>query len=737
MSPSDQKNQLGNQGIARKLYYLILGGLGLCLLTPFIISASTYFPFVVGKALAFQILVEIVFFLYLLLNLFSKDYRPKFGILNWAILVYFGIVTISSVFGIDRIFSFWTNYERMDGLFNLYHFGAYAFLLANILRKKKDWLNFLRFLLGTFVLIDFLGLLQKMGLSYLAQFGGDRAFSTLGNATYMGVQAVFQFFLAAFLFFSDKNLWWRIFYIFNGFCGVLAIFISKTRGSILSVFIGVIIFLILSSLFSKKRKFYISIFGGIVIAIGLLAFIFSHPDWKIAKILPQRLNVFSSNLSLETRGVVWNIALSAWKDRPIMGWGVASHGFLFAPYYNPQAASFEDVWFDKPHNKIIEVMVDSGIVGLGGYLSIFGVVIYAFWKRRNVLGESSFALISLVFAYIVGLLFLFDFQASYLWWYTILGFTGFILINEKPEKKERASQESLCLVIFIVGSLILGFCFVRGNTRPLMAAKQGLVALKMEYSGQGAEKVLPIYRSAIGLNTFGNREILSEMYKPFGTIRTNSGKEALKPYLDFAIKEGEKIYKENPHDLKNSLILAQLYLTGYEFDSNNLDRAENIYLNYLKKAPNKFDSYYSLALISLQKQKLEDVGSYLDKAMMLNLRYYRSFWEAARIHFMVKDSINGRLLLARAISISDRFPWTNLIRADFLTKEDTQWFVGIFERLGKVEPNWNYPPLILAGLYGNLKNNDKFVYYLKESVKDSPETKKDMENMFNIKLDNM
>jgi hypothetical protein len=93
--------------------------------------------------------------------------------------------------------------------------------------------------------------------------------------------------------------------------------------------------------------------------------------------------------------------------------------------------------------------------------------------------------------------------------------------------------------------------------------------------------------------------------------------------------------------------------------------------------------------------------------------------------------------LARAISISDRFPWTNLIRADFLTKEDTQWFVGIFERLGKVEPNWNYPPLILAGLYGNLKNNDKFVYYLKESVKDSPETKKDMENMFNIKLDNM
>jgi tetratricopeptide (TPR) repeat protein len=270
-----------------------------------------------------------------------------------------------------------------------------------------------------------------------------------------------------------------------------------------------------------------------------------------------------------------------------------------------------------------------------------------------------------------------------------------------------------------------------------MAAKQGLVALKMEYSGQSAEKVLPIYRRALDLNTFGNREILSEMYKPLGTIRSNSGKEKMKPYLDFVIKEEEKIYKESPHDLKNSLILAQLYLTGYEFDSNNLSRAENIYLNYLKKAPNKFDSYYSLALISLQKQKFEDVGSYLDKAMMLNLHYYRSFWEAARIHFMVKDSINGRLLLARALSIFDRFPWTNLIRADFLTKEDAQWFVGIFERLEKVETNWNYPSLILTGLYGNLKNNDKFIYYLKEAVKISPEIKKDMETMFNIKLDNM
>jgi len=720
-------NKDTNTKLEKILYFLGLGGLVSCLASPLIISASTYFPFVVGKAVTFQILVELVLIIYLILNLISDKYRPKFNFLHWLILGYFSLVTISSISGIDFNFSFWSNYERMDGLFNLYHFGVYAFLLTAFLKRKKDWLMFFRFLLGTLVFVDVLGFFQKLNIGYLAQFSTDRAFSTLGNATYLGVQAIFQIAIAGFLFFADKKRWWRIFYIVNGFLGLMSIFISQTRGALLSTFVGGIIFLILASLFSKRKKIFIGLFGGIVVFIGIFSFVLVHPEWKITQTIPKRLNVFSTTFSLETRGVVWKIALDAWKAKPLMGWGRSTHGFVFAPYYRPEAASFEDVWFDKPHNKILEVGSDSGILGVLAYLSIFGAVIYALWKKRDSLGDGSYVLMALCIAYIIGGCFLFDFQGSYLWWFTIIGFASFLFTKKEDKKKSNVSDGQIHAISIIL-IIVTGSAFVVGSVRPLIAAKRGVKALKMEYQGAPASVVLPIYKSALELNTFGNQEIVAEMVKPIGAIESKFGVDHIKPFVGFAVEESEKTYEKRPDELKNALFVASIHRMQSRFDPESRNRAREIYEDIIKKAPNKMDPYMQLAIVEFGAQNFDLMLQHLDVAMSLNRNYYRTYFETARIYFMGNMQEEGRLLLARAINMP-HFPWSSLVGASFLQEDDVEWLASIYKRMATVEPEWTYPDLIVAGLYGALKDVDSMVKYLEIAVSKNPNLKAGINSM--------
>jgi len=707
----NKKNKQKKVKIEKFLSLAIKIGLGICLLTPFVISPSTYFPFVVGKAISFQIIVEILLILYLFLILISPRYRPRMNFFTWLIITYFIIITISSLFGFDRYFSFWSNYERMDGVFNLYHFGAFFFILTNVLKKRREWLFLFRAMLCTFVLIDFLGLLQKMNVGYLAQFSGDRAFSTLGNATYLGVMGVFQIFFALFLFLADRKLLWRILYLLNGILGIMAIFISQSRGALLAVFISGVVFLTLSSLFSDRRKIYLSIFSLISVVLVLAAFIFSHPDWAITKVIPSRLNFFAHNLSLETRGYVWKSSWQAWKEKPLLGWGRSSSAYIFPRYYDPATASYEDVWFDKPHSKFFEVAEDTGFLGVFTYLSIIGAAVYILWRKRKAMSESSLALISFIIAYLIQNIFLFDTQSSYLWWYSTLGFIGFLSLQDtKKQRKPLKTKKIHYLILSIVLVPLICMGFFYGNFRPLLAAKTGITGLMAEYQLQDAGVVLPIYESAINLNTFGTKEILSEMTKPMQLIHENVGGEKFLPFLDFALEKEEKIQQEQSWDLKNALVLGKLYHIKSYYDQSFNSKIEKLYGDFITEAPNQFRPYFELIMHNLKKQDFNKMSEYIGKTINMNPNYYRPYWRGAETHFLIGQKDIGRRLLARGMQT--RFPWNFLINQDyFLDDEDRLWFIDLLERVVKVEDNWDKPHLILGALYFKIDDEKSYNHF--------------------------
>ena len=101
----------------KALLWMIRAGLVLILLTPFTSSPPpTVFPFVVGKALYSRTLIEIVFVAWVLLALFQPAYRPPRSRLLILLGAALGVAVLSACLGVSVQRSFWSSYERMQGV---------------------------------------------------------------------------------------------------------------------------------------------------------------------------------------------------------------------------------------------------------------------------------------------------------------------------------------------------------------------------------------------------------------------------------------------------------------------------------------------------------------------------------------------------------------------------------------------------------------------------------------------
>ena len=165
--------------------------LALVLLTPLIVMAdplpSTFFPFIVGKAIYAHTLTEIAFGLWVVLIVRYPSHRAPKSWLLVIFAVYVVVVLLASVLGVSPQRSFWSTYERMQGFVDLLHWFAFTWVLVSTHRSWGDWRLLLNVNLGIGVVFGLLGLSQhfdKGVLNFLS--GTTRLDITLGNPTYVG-----------------------------------------------------------------------------------------------------------------------------------------------------------------------------------------------------------------------------------------------------------------------------------------------------------------------------------------------------------------------------------------------------------------------------------------------------------------------------------------------------------------------------------------------------------------------
>ena len=98
------------------------------LFIPLFFSQYFFFSFVTTKTLAFRLIVELSFILFVLYFFLKKNINFNKSLLWWWFLGLTAIILLAGLFGVNPYNSFWSNIERAEGGFFWIHLFKGVFM---------------------------------------------------------------------------------------------------------------------------------------------------------------------------------------------------------------------------------------------------------------------------------------------------------------------------------------------------------------------------------------------------------------------------------------------------------------------------------------------------------------------------------------------------------------------------------------------------------------------------------
>jgi O-antigen ligase/tetratricopeptide (TPR) repeat protein len=499
--------------IQKYFRWAIIVGCFVALLTPLFVSNSLFFPFITGKAFFFRIIVEIVFALWLILIVRDRSARPIRSPLLIALAAFGVIITLATIFSNYPYHSFWSNFERMEGLVSYLHLAAFWLVIASVFKTDRIWRAFLNSSLVVSFIIVVYGFLQLAGLAEIHQ-SSVRLDATLGNATYLAVYILINIFIALYLLLGTKvSRPLKYLYSVLLVLQLIILYHTATRGAILGLIFGLLVASVLALwrgrdyLSPKLKKATIGVFLAIIVIVGGLFLIRSSSFVQNSPVLSRFASISLSERTTESRLVIWQMSLRGAKEHPLLGWGPENYDIVFNEYYEP-ALWRQEQWFDRSHNIFLDWLISAGALGLLGYLSLFVIALYLIWRRPregqniqlNVIGQS--VLTGLLVAYFFQNIFVFDNLMSYIMFLSILAYLHFAATKRVVVDKTLSSKTGYQIVVAVVGVVVLILVIYFVNYKPIMAAKN----LVLGISPYPAAEKLASFKKVFALDTFGSAE---------------------------------------------------------------------------------------------------------------------------------------------------------------------------------------------------------------------------------------
>lgn len=360
-----------------------------------IVYQGSIFPFIVGKYTVFRGLIELalIFFVWAwATGQFGGDTLPKikgqpyrapvatspFAALKNPIAIGLGIFVavflLATVFGVNPASSFWSNFERGEGSLQVLVLFVFFVLLALLFRDEASWRRIFTVSIWAAILVIAYGVFAAwhvegfIGGGFCERFAGS-----LGNPAYLGTYMIFALFYVLYLFNSSKQpfkrKWWML--ILVAFF-VTFLLLSQTRGAFLGLGISLLAGLIYMAIclpkgLSRKIAFSLIVLG---VILGPLAVIYRH-DFSLTPFCSgggtRILDVGLDGATIQTRFILWQQSIEAFKERPLLGWGPENFSIAFEKYFDVRHTA----WFDRAHNIFFDYLVFAGALGLISFLGIF------------------------------------------------------------------------------------------------------------------------------------------------------------------------------------------------------------------------------------------------------------------------------------------------------------------------------------------------------------------------------
>ncbi|MEN9413436.1 MAG: hypothetical protein RLZZ342_523 [Candidatus Parcubacteria bacterium] len=548
---------------------VVLAGIYALPFIVFIVASSLFFPFITGKNFAFRVIVEVITAAWLALALVYPHYRPRRSWQLAAFALFVLIMAIADAQGVQPFKSFWSNFERMDGWVTLAHLFAY-FMVSTAMLGEKLWKYVWHTWLGVSVLVSFYGFLQLAGLQTINQ-GGVRLDATFGNATYLAVYMLFAIFIAAVMLaraWEEKGPGKRTGIIMlYGTVIVLdfiIMFFTATRGALLGLFGGAILagLLLVAQSPRSRHAWRVMIGVGAAIVLALLFWLVRDASW-IQRIEPlQRIATISlTDKTTASRFMNAGMAIKGFEERPLFGWGQENYAIVFDKYFDPGMHG-QEPWFDRTHNIVFDWLVAGGLLGLLGYLSLYGTALWGLWRTR-AFSAIERALFSGLFAgYFFYLLFTFDNLTSYLFFATVLAYIAWRVSDDvqAPRLWEGViSGGKTVLPVAAAGAVILAWgsawyvnadALAQNRTLLQAIAPQGDISNNLEY-----------FKQAVSYQAPGQQEVREQLVQATSQLagRADVSAENKQAFYTLAVEEMVKQSNMSPLDARFPLFLGILF----------------------------------------------------------------------------------------------------------------------------------------------------------------------------------
>jgi oligosaccharide repeat unit polymerase len=647
-------------------------GVWLALFTPIIVFGNLFFPYITGKNFFFRIIIELTAGCWLGLLAMNRAYLPRRSPVLFAFGAFFIAVVLATLFGADPHHSFWSNYERMEGLITYIHVFLLFLIAGSVFVNDREWRTVFLVSVGVSILVSFYGLFEKTGIvapggSVAGTAGAGRIFSTLGNPIYLAVYILIHFFLLGYLASKTKELWARVGY---GLIGIFELYIfvaTGTRGAVLGLIAGILIMLMLVALLGRNTKIRWGAFALVGVALVGVFALYNLREASFVRSSPllQRLTDFDvTSSTASSRFTVWKMGWESFKERPILGWGPENFIVPFSKNYIPDFYGNEP-WFDRTHNMYLEWLVDTGIVGFGTYLILFGAVFYTLfklWQKQQISVLQLGILCGLIIAYLVQNTFVFDNITTYMLLAVLFGYVHSMYVY-RMQGIERIPPRSLvqnntfgamfAVVIAIVVMYVVNF-------RPMSVAAGIITMLQATGADSPVQNVVNSAKDLDRRGTFGITEAherladlcLQIASSPPKNLSTNDFSLLMTKCIDGMEQE----VRNHPNIVKNVIMLAKLYEVRFAFLQSPVDKAASLetYQKAIELAPNYPSVYIGMAETYLvakdSKGALESVNKILPKFTAPNIYFYT----ALTVNVLASDFDSATQIVQRYVELQQR-----------------------------------------------------------------------------------
>lgn len=593
--------------------WVIKIGLFIVPFIPLYVSRSLFFPYITGKAFVFRTIVEIVFFTWVFLVIFYKEYRPRRTIILYAVSAWIIVIIMATIFAVNPMRALWSNFERMEGLMTYLHLTAYFLVLAHVFRKK-DWIILFNIFVASGLIENFYALLQKLGYLASPQGGANRADGTIGNPTYLAAYLTFILAFSLFLLLENKNKIMKWAYCAMSFFTLIIIYFTATRGAILALLGGFTIASLGYIFFVPNKLSNIGLYKKIIATtllavVIIISFLWGFRNTKFVSSNPILSRLTSLSLkerTITSRFTIWSMSWEGVKEHPILGWGPENYNIVFAKYFKPELWR-QEPWFDRSHNIVFDWLINGGILGFLAYFGMLCAALYSLrhcYKKNILTFEISLLLATMFFMYLFQNLFVFDNIATYIGIFTLLAFIDSLVKDDLDATAHDLPSIIYQPFVLMVTIILLSASVYFVNIQPLRANLTLLNALKTQ--GSDPQQAYTYYDKILTGSYLGKNEAREQFVQYAMSVGGSNLDAVFKDnVLRRAQQEAEVNVTENALDPRSHLFLGALYsrLTAPDATTQAqlINKALEAFNNALKLSPKKQQIYFELADVYLKK----------------------------------------------------------------------------------------------------------------------------------------